>query len=91
MFFSNEQAHKKCLLIGSTYFEPPWELLMKLFVRPVDLTSVSTIVYHLPDGPSLSLEIDGIEEYVDLDLEMGHFCDTSDIDGTLHFFPKGNA
>jgi hypothetical protein len=48
-------------------------------------------VYHLPDGPSLSLEIDGIEEYVDLELEMGHFCDTSDIDGTLHFFPKGNA
>ena len=36
---------------------------MKLFVRPVDLTSVRTIVYHLPDGPSLSLEIDGIEEF----------------------------
>ena len=64
---------------------------MKLFVQPVDLTSVSTIIYHLPDGPSLSLNIDGIEEYVDLELEVGHYCDTSDIDGTLHFFPKGNA
>ncbi|EKD34473.1 MAG: hypothetical protein ACD_75C02322G0001, partial [uncultured bacterium] len=21
----------------------------------------------------------------------GHVCDTSDIDGVLHFFPKGNA
>ena len=64
---------------------------MKLFVRPLDLTSVNTIVYHLPDGPSLSLNIDGIEEFIDLELEVGHYCDTSDIDGTLHFFPKGNA
>lgn len=64
---------------------------MKLFVRPVDLTSVNTIVYHLPDGPSLSLNVDGIEEFIDLDLEQGHYCDTSDIDGILHFFPKGNA
>ncbi len=61
---------------------------MKLFVRPVDLTSVNTIVYHLPDGPSLSLNVDGIEEFIDLELEQGHYCDTSDIDGTLHFFPK---
>jgi len=64
---------------------------MRLFVRPVDLRTVSTIVYHLPDGPSLSFNIDGIEEYIDLELELGHYCDTSDIDGTLHFFPRGNA
>ena len=64
---------------------------MKLFIRPLDLTSVNTIIYHLPDGPSLSLNIDGIEEFIDLELEQGHYCDTSDIDGTLHFFPKGNA
>jgi hypothetical protein len=55
------------------------------------LTGVSTVVYHLPDGPSLSLKIEGIEEYLDLELELGHVCDTSDIDGVLHFFPKGNA
>lgn len=64
---------------------------MKLFTQPVDLTGVSTVVYHLPDGPSLSLKIDGIEAYLDLELEYGHVCDTSDIDGVLHFFPKGNA
>ncbi|MBE0582743.1 MAG: hypothetical protein IH612_03160 [Desulfofustis sp.] len=64
---------------------------MKLFVRPVDLTRVNTIVYHLPDGPSLSLNIDGIEEYIDLEFEVGHYCDTSAIDGILHFFPRGNA
>jgi len=55
------------------------------------MTSVNTIVYHLPDGPTLSLNVDGIEEFVDLELEQGHYCDTSDIDGTLHFFPRGNA
>jgi hypothetical protein len=64
---------------------------MKLFSPPIDLTAVSTVVYHLPDGPALSLKIDGIEEYLDLELELGHICDTSAIDGVIHFFPKGNA
>jgi len=64
---------------------------MKLFSPPIDLSSVSTVMYHLPDGPALSLKINGIEEYLDLELELGHICDTSDIDGVLHFFPKGNA
>ena len=64
---------------------------MRIFSRPIDLTGVSTVVYHLPDGPALSLKIEGIEEYLDLELELGHVCDTSDIDGVLHFFPKGNA
>ena len=64
---------------------------MKLFSPYIDLSTVSTVVYHLPDGPALSLKIDGIEEYIDLELELGHICDTSEIDGVLHFFPKGNA
>jgi len=64
---------------------------MKIFCSPVDLTDVDTVVYHLHDGPALSFKIDGVEEYLDFELERGHFCDTSDIDGTLHFFPKGNA
>ncbi len=64
---------------------------MKLFAPPIDLSAVSTVVYHLPDGPALSLKIEGIEEYIDLELELGHICDTSNIDGVLHFFPKGNA
>ena len=50
---------------------------MKLFSRPIDLTGVSTVVYHLPDGPALSLRIEGIEEYLDLELELGHVCDNS--------------
>jgi len=64
---------------------------MKLFSRPIDLSGVSTVVYHLPNGPALFLKIDGIEEYLDLEFELGHVCDTSDIDGVLHFFPRGNA
>lgn len=64
---------------------------MKLYYRPVDLTTVDTVVYHLPDGPALSLRIDGSEEYLDFEFEQGHYCDTSEIDGTLHFFPLGNA
>jgi hypothetical protein len=64
---------------------------MKLFNRPIDLSGVSTVVYHLPNGPALFLKIEGIEEYLDLELELGHVCDTSDIDGVLHFFPRGNA
>jgi len=48
-------------------------------------------VYHLPEGPSLALPPEGIEEFLELELSIGHVCDTSDIDGVVHFFPKGNA
>ncbi len=64
---------------------------MKIFYTPIDLTDVKTVVYHLHDGPAMSMKVDGIEDYLDFELEQGHFCDTSDIDGTLHFFPRGNA
>ena len=64
---------------------------MKIFFQPIDFSSANTIVYHLPGGPALSVQIEGIEQYIDLELELGHVCDTSDIDGVVHFFPKGNA
>lgn len=64
---------------------------MKLFVKPIDLSDVQTVIYHLPDGPSLTLKTDGIGQFLDFELEQGHICDTSTIDGVLHFFPKGNA
>ena len=67
-------------------------LLMKhIFARRIDFTKVDTLIYHLPNGPSVSVEVDGIEELLDIDMEIGDFCDTSDIDGVLHFFPRGNA
>ena len=63
----------------------------KLFVQPIDLSKVSTLIYHLPVGPALSVEMNGEEYFFDLDMELGEICDTTDIDGVLHFFPKGNA
>jgi hypothetical protein len=65
--------------------------MKKIFTRSIDFTKVDTLVYHLPDGPALSVEMEGLEDIIDFDNEMGDVCDTSDIDGVIHFFPKGNA
>jgi hypothetical protein len=64
---------------------------MKLFVPPVDFTKVRTLIYHLPEGSSLALPPEGMEEFLQIELNTGHVCDTSEIDGVIHFFPKGNA
>lgn len=64
---------------------------MKIFSQPVDFTKVRTLIYHLPEGPSFTLPPEGIEEFLELELSMGHVCDTSEIDGVVHFFPKGNS
>jgi hypothetical protein len=65
--------------------------MKKIFSSPIDLSKVNTLIYHLPDGPTFSVEMNDFERFIDLDMEMGDICDTSDIDGVLHFFPKGNA
>ena len=62
-----------------------------IYRRIIDLSRVDTLVYHLPDGPALSVEMEGLEGIFDLDMEIADICDTSDIDGVMHFFPKGNA
>ena len=65
--------------------------MKKIFIRFIDFTNVDTLVYHLPNGPALSVEMEGLEDIIDFDMELGDICDTSDIDGVVHFFPKGNA
>ncbi|PIE59640.1 MAG: hypothetical protein CSA32_02965 [Desulfobulbus propionicus] len=65
--------------------------MKQLLSHSIDFTKVETLVYHLPDGPSFSLEMGGIGELIDIELEVGDICDTSDIDGVVHFFPRGNA
>lgn len=65
--------------------------MKKIFCKTIDFSKVATFVYHLPDGPALSVETEGIEDLIDIDMEIGHICDTSEIDGVVHFFPKGNA
>jgi hypothetical protein len=65
--------------------------MKRFFSSPIDLSKVNTLIYHLPDGPTLSVDMDGLAGFFDLDMEIGDVCDTSDIDGVLHFFPRGNA
>jgi hypothetical protein len=57
----------------------------------IDISKVQTLLYHFPDGQVLQLEIKDIEQLNTLEFEIGRFCDTSDINGTLHFYPHGNS
>ena len=66
-------------------------IMTRLFTAPVDMSKVSTLVYHLPNGPTLALNMAEAEAFFDPEMELGEICDTTDIDGVLHFFPKGNA
>ena len=66
-------------------------IMKKYYYRSIDLSKVETLVYHLPEGPALSVEMGELDGIFDLDMEIGDICDTSDIDGVMHFFPKGNA
>ena len=69
-----------------------WSYWMKkIFYRAIDFSKVDTLVYHMPNGPPLSVEMEGLEDIIDFDMEIGDICDTSEIDGVVHFFPKGNA
>ncbi|HHD56905.1 MAG TPA: hypothetical protein ENK89_04415 [Desulfobulbaceae bacterium] len=65
--------------------------MKKIFTPTIDFSKVDTLIYHLPDGPTLSVNMHSFEELFDLDMEIGEVCDTSEIDGVVHFFPKGNA
>lgn len=65
--------------------------MKKFFFKSIDFSKVETLVYHLPDGPAFSVEMEGLEDLIDIEMEMGDVCDTSEIDGVVHFFPKGNA
>jgi len=62
---------------------------MRVTGSPIDITKVRMVVYHMPDGQQFSINMEGIEQFVELG--PGRVCDTSDIDGVLHFFPRGNA
>ncbi|WP_240194992.1 hypothetical protein [Desulfobulbus rhabdoformis] len=66
-------------------------IMKKIFTHPIDLSKVDTLIYHLPDGPTFSVEMDGMADFLDFEMELGDICDTSDIDGVVHFFPRGNA
>ena len=62
---------------------------MHTWSKPIDLTKVRTVMYHLPDGQIVALKFEGLVEL--MDLRYGKICDTSEIDGIVHFFPCGHA
>ena len=64
---------------------------MNLYYRPIDLNKVETLIYHMPDGPTLAVQAEGIRDLFDINIEIGDVCDTSEIDGVVHFFPRGHA
>ena len=45
-------------------------MMTRLFHNPVDLSKVSTLIYHLPEGPALSVEMDGSDFFFDLEMEL---------------------
>ncbi|MEW6219762.1 MAG: hypothetical protein AB1634_09560 [Thermodesulfobacteriota bacterium] len=55
----------------------------------VDLSRVRTVIYHLPFGEPVVIPVDALVQF--MDLGPGQVCDTSEINGILHFFPKGNS
>ncbi|WP_028582988.1 hypothetical protein [Desulfogranum mediterraneum] len=65
--------------------------MKKYLAHAIDFSKVETLIYHLPDGPSFSVEMNGMGDLIDIEMEIGDICDTSDIDGVVHFFPRGNA
>ncbi len=81
-------THTFCTCDPHTYSHTT---MKKIFARTIDFSKVDTLIYHLPDGPTLSVNMNTFEELFDLEMEIGEVCDTSDIDGVVHFFPKGNA
>ncbi|MEN8135740.1 MAG: hypothetical protein ABFS18_09445 [Thermodesulfobacteriota bacterium] len=61
----------------------------KVLSKVIDLAQANTIVFHLPDGEALALPVEEIKG--DLELGLGKVCDTSEINGEIHYFPRGNA
>jgi hypothetical protein len=64
---------------------------MKFLPNTIDISKVETLLYHFPDGKVLKLEINSMKNLSNLEFELGRFCDTSDINGILHFYPRGNS
>jgi len=59
--------------------------------QTIDISKVETLLYHFPDGKVLQLEIKDAQVLSRKKFERGRFCDTSHINGILHFYPEGNS
>ena len=65
--------------------------MLNFLPSSINVAKVQTLLYHFPDGKVLKLDIDNIEQLAALKLERGSFCDTSEVNGVLHFYPRGNS
>ena len=65
--------------------------MLNFLPNTIDISKVQALLYHFPDGKVLRLEIKDIEQLATLEFEVGRFCDTSDINGILHFYPRGTS
>jgi hypothetical protein len=65
--------------------------MLNFLPKTIDISKVETLLYHFPDGKVLRLEVQNIEQLATLEFEIGRFCDTSEINGILHFYPRGNS
>jgi hypothetical protein len=66
-------------------------ITLKFLPDTIDISKVQTLLYHFLDGKVLQLEIKDIKQLNTPEFELGRFCDTSDINGILHFYPRGNS
>lgn len=66
-------------------------LIMNFLPDSIDITKIQTLLYHFPDGKVLKLDIKDIDQLSALQFEVGRFCDTTAINGILHFYPRGNS
>ena len=57
----------------------------------IDFSKIESLIYHFPNGKVLRIEIKDIEQLAVLKHEVGNLCDTTHIDGKLHFYPRGNT
>lgn len=64
---------------------------MKFLPDTIDISKVQTLLYHFPDGKVLELDSKNFANLSSSEFKLGRFCDTSAINGILHFYPSGNS
>ena len=64
---------------------------MKFITQSHDLSHAHTLIYHLPNGEIVEIDIDDYVLLIEFGLEFGRVCNTAEIDGVIHFFPFGHA
>ena len=70
---------------------PQEVIAVNFLLNNIDISKIQALIYHFPNGQMLQIEIKDIKQLAALEFEIGKLCDTSHIDGKLHFYPMGNS